>query len=40
MGSHSLDAAQEYFDGVGFHISQEEWAAMGATFQAAPIDDD
>ena len=40
MGSHSLDAAQEYFDSVGFSISQEEWEAMGATFPAAPMDDD
>jgi hypothetical protein len=35
MGSHSLEAAQEYFDGVGFSISQEEWEAMGANF---PVD--
>jgi hypothetical protein len=34
MGNHSLEAAQDYFDGVGFSISQEEWAAMGATFPA------
>jgi hypothetical protein len=36
-GSHSLEAAQEYFDGVGFHISQDQWEAMGATF---PVEED
>lgn len=39
MGSHSLDAAQEYFEGVGFDISRSEWEAMGATFPIDPEDD-
>ena len=30
MGAHSLEAAQEYFDSVGFRISRESWEAMGA----------
>ena len=29
MGTHSLEAAQEYFDSVGFQISSESWEAMG-----------
>jgi hypothetical protein len=32
MGSHSLEAAQEYFDSVYFEVSREKWEAMGATF--------
>ena len=32
MGTHSLDAAQEYFDSVGFSISRDSWEAMGAKF--------
>jgi hypothetical protein len=32
MGSHYLEAAQEYFEGVGFDISRDRWEAMGATF--------
>ena len=32
MGTHSLEDAQEYFRGVGFSISHEQWEAMGATF--------
>ena len=39
MGSHSLEAAQEYFDGVEFDISRTEWEAMGATFPIDPEDD-
>lgn len=30
MGTHSLEAAQEYFDSVGFSVSTERWEAMGA----------
>jgi hypothetical protein len=40
MGSHSLEAAQDYFDSVGFSISQEEWEAMGAQFRNIDINDD
>jgi len=29
MGTHSIEAAQEYFDSVGFSISRERWEAMG-----------
>ena len=32
MGTHSLEAAQEYFDSVGFGISRDTWEAMGAKF--------
>ena len=38
MGSHTLDTAQEYFDGVGFAISRDEWEAMGATFPAEDVE--
>ena len=38
MGSHSLEAAQEYFDSVGFSISQVEWEAMGAKFPVDSMD--
>jgi len=30
MGAHGLAEAQEYFNGVQFYISQEDWLAMGA----------
>ena len=39
MGAHSLEAAQEYFDGVGFDISRSDWEAMGATFPIDPEDE-
>jgi hypothetical protein len=32
MGTHSLEAAQEYFDSVGFEISRDAWEKMGAKF--------
>jgi hypothetical protein len=32
MGTHSLEEAQDYFNGVSFSISREQWEAMGATF--------
>lgn len=32
MGTHSLEEAREYFQGVGFSISQDQWEAMGARF--------
>ena len=37
MGSHSLEAAQEYFESVCFDVSRERWEAMGATF---PVEED
>jgi hypothetical protein len=37
MGGHSLAEAQEYFNGVQFYISQEDWLAMGASFP--PVQD-
>jgi len=37
MGTHSLDAAQEYFESVYFDISRDQWNAMGATF---PVEED
>ena len=37
MGSHSLEAAQEYFDSVYFDISRDQWEAMGANF---PVEED
>ena len=40
MGTHSLEAAQEYFDSVRFHISRERWEAMGAKFLIEEPDDD
>jgi hypothetical protein len=40
MGTHSLEAAQEYFDGVGFHISRESWEAMGARFPVEAQEDE
>ena len=40
MGTHSLEAAQEYFDGVGFSISRDRWEAMGAKFPAEDAEDD
>ena len=36
MGSHSIDAAQEYFDSVGFSISMKRWEKMGASFASEP----
>jgi hypothetical protein len=36
MGSHSLEAAQEYFDSVSFDISRDKWEAMGAIFPQDP----
>ena len=39
MGTHSLEDAQDYFNGVGFSISHEEWEAMGATFPDACDED-
>ena len=39
MGKHGLAEAQEYFNGVQFYISQEDWLAMGATF-TRDIEDD
>jgi hypothetical protein len=40
MGSHSLEAAQEYFDSVYFEISRDQWEAMGATFHIEEDEDD
>ena len=40
MGRHSLEDAQEYFNSVGFNISQEEWEVMGATFPTPIVDDE
>jgi hypothetical protein len=40
MGTHSLEAAQEYFDGVGFHISRDSWEAMGAKFPVEEAEDE
>jgi hypothetical protein len=37
MGSYSLEDAQEYFNGVYFDISRDQWEAMGATF---PVEED
>jgi len=39
MGEHTLEEAQEYFDGVHFSITQEEWENMGAKFPPEPEDD-
>ena len=40
MGTHSLDAAQEYFDSVGFTLSRESWEAMGAKFPVKEMEDE
>ena len=39
MGQHTLEEAQEYFDGVHFSITKEEWENMGAKFPPEPEDD-
>jgi len=40
MGIHSLEAAQEYFESVGFHISRESWEAIGAKFPVEEPEDE
>ena len=39
MGNHTLAEAQEYFEGVHFSITQDEWVDMGASFPPEPEDD-